>query len=339
MALRAGEIGNVSFPWTAERGSWRFNTYVSIEGNPFEKDLENNGASSATITPVFITLTVKGPLGALVSTLNADGNETVQMTGDPAQFQKSYGPIIVSISKTVETGGVRWLFSEWKDKGIQNNALKLNLTEETTVEALYTPYYRCAFSFIDKANRRADNVTYRIRFPNATERDFAAPGLIYVPQGTSKILAVYAGGVNVLEEVQTVYVETPIDQTYVINLRDVTIKVADIFGFPVQGASVKVLFLNGTEINLDLPQDGIIVMKKLPYGRLNVTASYMSAKSQIQVDATSNPAKVEWKLVLSLSLPVLAVMIGVTFVLLVVVFTVLFWSRLRPRKKEQPIAQ
>ena len=130
-----------------------------------------------------------------------------------------------------------------------------------------------------------------------------------------------------MESSQTMTVESPMDLTYYLNLRDVTLRVADIFGLPVGGAALSVTFLNGTTYSLDTPGDGIVTIAKVPLGKLNATVQFLSFTTQAQIDASV--AQEEWRVTVVLSYAVIGVLAGVPLLFILVIGALILRSRLK----------
>jgi len=321
-ALQPGGTGSVAFDWVAGDGSFTFVAEVSLVGGVYEAATTNNVAE-ATISTGRLTLSVIAPAGVVITV----GTQTVESAGIPMSFALPWGLIGISAAAVSETPGSRLMFKQWKPTGATNRTITYNLTATTTLEAVYDPYYLCTFTFKDKANRELRGMTYRLRFPNSTTGSFVTPGTVWMPVGVSRLVGAYVGGINLLETNQTVTVEASLDLTFFLNLRDVTLKVVDVFGLPVQGAALSYTFVNGTTVSTTTPSDGIVVVPRVPLSRLNATASFLSFSSLSLVDA--NVPQAEYRITLTISYPVLAVLVGVPLVIIVIVAFILIRSRFK----------
>jgi len=320
--LLPGGTGSVAFDWVAGDGSFTFVAEVSLVEGVYEAATTNNVAEE-TISTGRLTLSVIAPAGVMITV----GTQTVESAGIPMSFALPWGLIRISAAAVSETPGSRLLFKQWKPTGATNRTITYNLTATTTLEAAYDPYYLCTFTFKDKANRELRGMTYRLRFPNSTIGSFVTPGTVWMPVGVSRLVGAYVGGINLLEINQTVTVEAPLDLTFFLNLRDVTLKVVDVFGLPVQGAALSYTFVNGTTVSTTTPSDGIVVVPRVPLSRLNATASFLSFSSLSLVDA--NVPQAEYRITLTISYPVLAVLVGVPLVIIVIVAFILIRSRFK----------
>jgi hypothetical protein len=320
--LIPGETGSVAFDWVAGDGSFTFVAQVSLVGGIYEANTANNVAEK-TLSTGLLTLSVVAPAGVMITV----GTQTVESAGISMAFTRPWGPVTVSAAALSETPGTRLMFKQWRPTGATGRTITYNLTEATTLEAVYESYYLCSFTFKDKVNRVLSGITYRMLFPNSTIRSFITPGTVWMPVGVSRLIGAFVGGLNLLEINQTVTVEAPLDLTYYLNLRDVTLKVVDVFGLPVQGAALSYTFLNGTTVSTITPSDGMVVVLKVPLSRLNATASFLGFSSSSMVDATV-PLP-EYRITLTISFPVLAVLVGVPLVIVVVVAFILIRSRFK----------
>jgi hypothetical protein len=321
-SLMPGDTGSVEFDWVAGDGSFDFVAQVSLVGGIYEADVANNVAEK-TIATGLLTLSVVAPAGVMITV----GTQTVESAGIAMAFTLPWGPVGISASAVSEIPGTRLVFKQWRPTGATNRTITYNMTEGTNLEAVYESYYLCTFTFKDKANRELNGITYRLRFPNSTTQSFTTPGTVWMPVGVSRLTGAYVGGLNLLEVNQTVTIEAPLDLTYFLNLRDVTLKVVDVFGLPVQGALLSYTFLNGTTISTTTPSDGIVIVSKVPLSKLNTTASFLGFSSSSTVDATV--PQPEYHITLTISFPVLAVLVGVPLVIIVVVAFILIRSRFK----------
>ncbi|HYA22386.1 MAG TPA: CARDB domain-containing protein [Thermoproteota archaeon] len=320
--LEPGDSGSVSFDWVAGDGSFTFSAHVSLVGGVYEANTANNVAEK-TITTGMLTLSVVAPAGVTITV----GTQTQESAGIPVAFTLPWGLVTVSAAAISETPGTRLMFKQWKPTGATSWTISYNMTAATTLEAVYDTYYLCAFTFKDKANRELNGISYVLRFPNSTIRSFVTPGTVWMPVGISKLTGAYVGGLNLLGLNQTVTIEAPIDLTYFLNLRDVTLKVVDIFGLPIQGAALSYTFLNGTTFSVTTPSDGIVVVSRVPLSKLNATATFLGFSGGSQVDATV--PQPEYRITLTISFPVLAVLVGVPLVIIVIVAFILIRSRFK----------
>jgi len=320
--LQSEDSGSVWFDWPAGDGSFTFSAHVSLVGGVYEANTANNVAEK-TIATGMLTLSVAAPAGVMITV----GTVTQESAGIPMAFTLPWGPVTVSAAAISETPGTRLMFKQWKQTGATSRTISYNMTTATTLEAVYDTYYLCTFTFKDKANRELDGITYRLRFPNSTVASFVTPGTVWMPVGISRLTGAYVGGLNLLSLNQTVTIEAPIDLTYFLNLRDVTLKVVDIFGLPIQGATLSYTFLNGTAFSTTTPSDGIVVVSRVPLSVLNATATFLGFSSSSQVDATV--PQPEYRITLTASFPVLAVLVGVPLVIIVIVAFILIRSRFK----------
>ena len=321
-SLTPGDTGSVAFDWVAGDGSFTFVAQVSLVGGIYEANTANNVAEK-TLSTGLLTLSVVAPAGVMITV----GTQTVESAGISMAFTLPWGPVRVSAAAVSETPGTRLMFKQWRPTGATNRTITYNMTAATTLEAVYESYYLCTFTFKDKVNRELSGITYRLRFPNSTVRSFVTPGTVWMSVGVSRLIGAYVGGLNLLDINQTVTVEAPLDLTYFLNLRDVTLRVVDVFGLPVQGAALSYTFLNGTTVSTTTPSDGIVVVAKVPLSKLNATASFLGFSSSSTVDATV--PQTEYRITLTISFPVLAVLVGVPLVIIVIVAVVLIRSRFK----------
>ena len=321
-SLMPGDTGSVAFDWVAGDGSFTFVAQVSLVGGIYEANTANNVAEK-TLSTGLLTLSVVAPAGVMITV----GTQTVESAGISMAFTLPWGPVKVSAAAISETPGTRLMFKQWRPIGATNRTITYNMTAATTLEAFYESYYLCTFVFKDKVNRELSGITYGLSFPNSTIRSFVTPGTIWMPVGVSRLIGAYVGGLNLLDTNQTVTVEAPLDLTYFLNLRDVTLRVVDVFGLPVQGAALSYTFLNGTTVSTTTPADGIVIVSKVPLSRLNATASFLGFSSSSTVDATVPQA--EYRITLTISFPVLAVLVGVPLVIIVIVAVILIRSRFK----------
>jgi len=319
-----GQTGSLTFRWPAGEGAFRFIATVSIVGGAYERDTRNNVAE-ITLTPSLLSLSVVAPAGVSVTV----SGRTVESPGYAVSFELPWGPVSVSVPRIVDFPGVRLMFKRWTPTGVTSPSTSYNLTSSSTLTAQYESYFLCHFAFKDKANRELRGPTFKLRFPNGTTQEFVAPSYVWMPTGISRLVGVFVGNVNVLEANQTVVIESPLELTYYVNLRDIRLRVADIFGLPVSGAALSVTFLNGTTISTTTPSDGIVTITMVPQGRLNVTASFLSFDTQVQIDASGAPSLAEWRVTLTLSYAVLAVLVGIPAAVIVVVAAVLIRTKLK----------
>lgn len=319
--LQTGDTGSVQFNWIAGDGDFKFVATVSIIGGTYEKNLANNVADK-TLTPSRLTLSLLAPAGISVTA----GGNTQESSGTEIPFSLPWGPVQITVSNVLEVPGIRMVFKQWKPSVGANSTISYNLTSSVSLEAVYDVFYLCSFNFKDKSNRALQDLAFNLHFPNSTTRQLIAPTSVWMPTGTTNLVGAYVGGLNVLQANQSIVVQTPLDLTYYVNVRDVTIKVMDIFGLPVSGVAMTVTFLNGTSVNFTTPADGTVTITKVPLGLLNATAELLSFSSKIQVDA-SIPHDF-WSLSLPLSIPVLGVLIGLPAIILIIVIALIIKSRL-----------
>lgn len=320
--LRTGETGSVQFDWVAGDGTFRFVATVSIIGGEYEKNSANNVADK-TLTPDWLTLSVLAPAGISVTV----GGNTVESSGSEIPFPLPWGQVQIAVSSVQEMPGTRLVFKQWRPAVGTGPSIPYNLTSSVSLEAVYDVFYLCSFNFKDKANRAIQGLVFNLHFPNGTTRQLTAPASIWMPVGTTDLVGAYVGGLNVLAANQSIVVQAPIELTYYVNLRDVALKVVDVFGLPVAGATMTVGFLNGTTITREIPSDGVVTIARVPLGLLNATAEFLSFSSSIQVDASI--AHDVWTITLPLSYPVLGVLIGVPAIVLIIVIALIIRSKLR----------
>ena len=320
--LRTGETGTVQFDWVAGDGDFTFVATVSIVGGIYERNSANNMADK-TLTPEWLTLSVLAPAGISVTA----GESTQESSGLEIPFTLPWGPVQITVSNVLEVPGIRLVFKQWNPSVGTTSSISYNLTSSVSLEAVYDVFYLCSFNFKDKANRALQNLAFNLRFPNGTSRQFTAPTSVWMPVGTVNLVGAYVGGLNVLQANQSIIVQTPLELTYYVNVRDVTIKVVDILGLPVAGVTMTASFFNGTSVAFTTPSDGIITITRVPLGLLNATAEFLSFSFKIQVDASV--AHDFWSLTLPLSIPVLGVLVGVPAIILIIVIALIIRSKLR----------
>ena len=320
--IEANKTGSVSFDWIAGDGTFDFVATVGLIDGLFELNPSNN-EGGLTLTPDTLSLSIQAPDGVSITV----GGQTRESTGSLIVFLLPWGNVTVSAAGSVEFPGTRLVFKEWRPIGSTTPSITYNLTGPTTLEATYDNYFQCYFNFKDKANRVLQGVSFRLRFPNSTTQNFTGPSHVWMPAGVSSLTGAYVGGLNVLESSQTMTVESPLDLTCYLNLRDVTLRVADIFGLPVGGAALSVTFLNGTTYSLDTPGDGIVTIAKVPLGKLNATVQFLSFTTQAQIDASV--AQEEWRVTVVLSYAVIGVLAGVPLLFILVIGALILRSRLK----------
>jgi len=320
--LRNRETGTVQFNWVAGDGSFRFVATVSIVGGLYEKNSANNVADK-TLTPDWLTLSLLAPAGVSVTA----GESTQESSGVEMPFSLPWGPVQITVSDVLEVPGIRLVFKQWNPSVGATSSISYNLTSSVSLEAVYDIFYLCSFNFKDKSNRALQNLAFSLRFPNSTTRQLTGPTSVWMPVGTVNLVGVYVGGLNVLQANQSIIVQAPLELTYYVNVRDVAIRVVDIFGLPVAGVTMTVSFFNGTSVSFTTPSDGIITITRVPLGLLNATAEFLSFSSKIQVDASITHDF--WSLTLPLSIPVLGVLVGVPAIILIIVIALIIMSKLR----------
>lgn len=109
-----------------------------------------------------------------------------------------------------------------------------------------------------------------------------------------------------------------------------SIKVVDLFGLPVSGASAMITFANGTTALETSRQDGIVSLGLVPLGQFTAEVTNLGISTSLSGDASTQP---QFRAVVVISFPLIVLLVAVV----VIVAAALFLLR-RPKKKETKAA-
>ena len=111
---------------------------------------------------------------------------------------------------------------------------------------------------------------------------------LWLDAGSSfRIVGVLWQDVDVKPSQSAIYkVEMPSTLTVNTRIFDAEIRVLDALGIPISGASVSVVFANGTTILSQTGSDGKLVLRMIPLGTFKATVSNLGVAQQAAVDAS-----------------------------------------------------
>ncbi len=108
-----------------------------------------------------------------------------------------------------------------------------------------------------------------------------------VPDGTYEVTAVSWQGVNVAPTQHvSLYLSRATVATVEARVFDLSVRISDILGLSVVGASVTIRHPNGTLISAVTDRTGVATFRNLPQGQYSGTASYLGQKVSFQVGSS-----------------------------------------------------
>lgn len=318
--------GSVTFSWRPEtKIDYNITAKVILVGCEYERDFSDN-VRSIIVTPKLITLKVKGVDGTNVT---ANGNSIVIENGS-AIFLLPYGKVTLNAETFLNLTYTLYEFVGWRNDSsleiINYKPYVFNITKDTEITTEYNVYCRYFIVVTDKSDqKRIIDATVYIQLQNNTVKGIHSNNYAWIPIGKATIFNVTFSGVNVLPNNITIDV-SPLPQitTYKLeaDVKDVRIKVVDVFGMPIVGADVFVTLENGTSRDFHSDSLGEVLLPQIPHGFINITASYWISRESLLVTGGGDV-----KIILFFSPLVLGVSFGLPIVILVLILAILFKSK------------
>ncbi|MGB9895237.1 MAG: CARDB domain-containing protein [Thermoproteota archaeon] len=328
--------GNVEFSWRPEtRTDYNITVRALLVGCEYEKELSDN-VRSIVITPKYITLKINGIDGTkVIANMNSS-----EIENGTAVFLLPYGKVTLDTENFLNLTSILYEFSGWKNetslKVVNYKPYVFNLTRDTEITLEYNTYCRYFFVITDKSDqKKIIDATAYVQLQNNTIKGIRSESYAWLPVGKATIFNVTFSKVNVLPSNVTIDIKPTLQvTTYKLeaDVKDIRIKVVDVFGMPIVGADVFVVLENGTSKEFHSDSSGEVLLLQVPHGSANITASYWISRENLNVVGGGNI-----KVTLFFSPLVLGVLFGLPIVILILAFTIIFkskiFNRLAPKGK------
>ncbi|MGC9086057.1 MAG: CARDB domain-containing protein [Thermoproteota archaeon] len=328
--------GNVEFSWRPEtRTDYNITARALLVGCEYEKELSDN-VRSIVITPKYITLKINGIDGTkVIANMNSS-----EIENGTAVFLLPYGKVTLDTENFLNLTSILYEFSGWRNetslKVVNYKPYVFNLTRDTEITLEYNTYCRYFFVITDKSDqKKIIDATAYVQLQNNTIKGIRSESYAWLPVGKATIFNVTFSKVNVLPSNVTIDIKPTLQvTTYKLeaDVKDIRIKVVDVFGMPIVGADVFVVLENGTSKEFHSDSSGEVLLLQIPHGSANITASYWISRENLNVVGGGNI-----KVTLFFSPLVLGVLFGLPIVILILAFMIIFkskiFNRLAPKGK------
>jgi len=233
----------------------------------------------------------------------------------PTQIQILGGPpnntlITLRSYSNVWLDDVQWTIREilWQ----KNNVIPINYPTtllsasfEWTVKSIVYPiWFNESFKNSNGLALTLNPSSFRLEFPNGTISNPLNPSdLYYLQNGTNTWYSVTWQNTEVVPT-NTVFDAADGNPTVNCLIYDFAIRVTDLFGLPVLGASVSVVLPNGTTVEASTRTDGSAIFTMIPKGRFTAKVSYIGQTTTIRgevAETATYPAKAK----ITFSLPII----------------------------------
>ncbi|MDA4126130.1 MAG: hypothetical protein OK452_02855 [Thaumarchaeota archaeon] len=266
----------------------------------------NNSALAAIFRPLSA-----GSLAlAEVTFWSLEGSHTIQVDGSsytlPTVFSWPVGSNH-SITATSSTSDqTRWVFQRWSGS-IKSSSPQATLKVSSSMDVIaeYQTQVLLQLRFTDSAGAPIRPDSASLYGPSGSV-DVPASGQVWIVEGARYTLqSVFYMGIDVGPGGQSSVIPstTPTTRTIPLLVYDVTTKITDMFGMPLQGALVSITTANGQVLASRSDSAGLASFTHVPLGTYTAHVSYMGLTYDVaQSSAGSNTLAVA----VALSYPMLA---------------------------------
>lgn len=288
--------------WSLE--SWYVNGAPAGNGTSFTLDVNGNTTVVAKFVqrpPPTGTVTVSVYANAPGASVEIDGVHYAL----PASFDWQPGSNhTISALPVLETGpGARAVFDGWPGSGGANStSLTVTAARRLTVPLDYTSQYLVTLRFVDANSRPLSPSDVLVQGPGFSGS--APPGMtMWLNAGATYTVTQAKWMQENALTLQSIQVTHPGEYTVPMAVYSVTIRVADIYGMPVEGATVTLAPWSGLVLVKTTGANGSVTFAQVPLGTYTGTVSFLGLTSAI---ASSSVGNVNTTVTLVFSYPVLA---------------------------------
>lgn len=233
----------------------------------------------------------------------------------PTQIQILGGPpnntlITLTSYSNVWLDDVQWTNREifWQKNNVvplTHPTTRLSANFEWTVKSrVYPTWFNRSFKDSSGLALPINPSSFKLEFPNGTISNQLYPSdFYYIQNGTTTWISITWQSTEVAPA-NTVFDAANGNPTVNCLIYDFTIRVNDLFGLPVLGASVSVVLPNGTTISASTGTDGTAFFTKIPQGKFTAKISYIGQTTTIKGDV-ANAAAYPVREKITFSLPVI----------------------------------
>lgn len=301
--------------------------------NVFHDSNEDNNFGEAGFSARYAEIRVFGTPGIMVS-LDNESQVISDETG--VVFHVTSGVKTLRVQEIhCPTEGLRYVFTRWERDGSTIFSPELVLTVEGDIRltAEHRREYLVNLSFVDRDNAPLTPSFYVCTLTNNTVYNGTLRS-IWMTAGDLRLTMVKYGGLNVLDEARVEHVSEPKAVRVSCNVVSGSVRVVDPFSMPIEGAELRVVFMNNTQANYVTGPGGAVNISRVAGGELTVTVTNLGYSATVKLSFLTER---EVTIRIPMSMNVVLIIIGVfSIVLAIIVFKILRGrERPAPRKTEE----
>lgn len=301
--------------------------------NVFHESDKDNNFGQASFTARLAKIRVFSAPGV---TVELDGESRIITDETGVVFYAAYGAKTLRAQGTHRpTEGVRYVFTGWKREDLTTVSPELVLTVEgdLSLTAEYRKEYMVNLSFFDRDNAPFQPSFYVCILPNNTVYNGTLRG-IWMTRGDIRLTMVNYSGLNVLDEAKIEHVSEPRDIRIPCNIASGFVRIVDPFSMPIEGAELKVVFMNNTQAKYVTGPGGTVNISRVAGGELTLTVTNLGYSATVKVSFLTER---EVTVRIPMSLNVVLIIVGVFLIMVAIIaFKILRGrERLAPRKAEE----
>jgi hypothetical protein len=301
--------------------------------NVFHDSNEDNNFGEAGFTAKYAEIRVFGTPGVTVS-LDNESRTISDETG--VVFYVTSGVKTLRVQEIhCPSEGLRYVFTRWVRDGSTTFSPELVLTVDGDIRltAEHRKEYLVNLSFVDRDNAPLTPSFYVCTLANNTVYNGTLRS-IWTTAGDLRLTMVKYGGLNVLDEARVEQVSEPKAVRVSCNVVSGSVRVVDPFSMPIEGAELRVIFMNNTQAKYVTGPGGAVDISRVAGGELTVTVTNLGYSATVKLSfLTEREATIR----IPMSMNVVLIIIGVfSIVLAIIVFKILRGrERPAPRKTEE----
>lgn len=301
--------------------------------NVFHESDKDNNFGQASFTARLAKIRVFSTPGV---TVELDGESRIITDETGMVFYAAYGAKTLraqEIHRPAE--GVRYVFTGWKREDLTTVSPELVLTVEgdLSLTAEYRKEYLVNLSFFDRDNAPFQPSFYVCILPNNTVYNGTLRG-IWMTRGDIRLTMAKYSGLNVLDEAKIEHVSEPREIRIPCNIASGFVRIVDPFSMPIEGAELKVVFMNNTQAKYVTGPGGTVNISRVAGGELTLTVTNLGYSATVKVSFLTER---EVTVRIPMSLNVVLIIVGVFLIVVAIIaFKILRGrERLAPRKAEE----
>jgi len=236
--------------------------------------------------------------------------------------------IILSAYSSLWLDDVQWTIQEilWQENNVvpaNHPTTRLSANFEWTVKCrVYQTSFASSFRDNKGFTLPINPSSFQLEFPNGTISNPLNPSdVYYIQNGTTAWKSITWQSAEVAPA-NSVFDAADGNPTINCLIYNFAIRVTDIFGIPVSGASVSVVLPNGTKVQATTRTDGSVSFMRIPQGRFTAQVSFIGQTATIRGDiaqTAARPAEAKITMSLPILLLILFSTVSVSVIILVVV--------------------